>query len=146
MAKLRNINRSLPMQLLQARESTMFLFRPMLRQFGLTDQQWRVIRVLATNKQIEAFELSQQSMILPPSLTRILKNLEEKGFVKRSTDIGDQRKVLVSLSARGQKKYQQVVPESEKIYRSIERKLGKRDLTELLNQLINLNNSLENEN
>lgn len=124
----------------------MFLFRPMLRQFGLTDQQWRVIRVLATNKQIEAFELSQQSMILPPSLTRILKNLEEKGFVKRSTDIGDQRKVLVSLSARGQKKYQQVVPASEKVYRSIERKLGKRDLTELLNQLINLNNSLENEN
>ena len=100
------------MQLLQARESTMFLFRPMLRQFGLTDQQWRVIRGLATNKQIEAFELSQQSMILPPSLTRILKNLEEKGFVKRSTDIGDQRKVLVSLSARGQKKYQQVVPAS----------------------------------
>ena len=134
------------MQLLRARESTMFLFRPMLRQFGLTDQQWRVIRVLATNKQIEAFELSQQSMILPPSLTRILKNLEEKGFVKRSTDIGDQRKVLVSLSARGQKKYQQVVPASEKIYRSIERKLGKRDLTELLNQLINLNNSLENQN
>ena len=134
------------MQLLQARESTMFLFRPMLRQFGLTDQQWRVIRVLATNKQIEAFELSQQSMILPPSLTRILKNLEEKGFVKRSTDIGDQRKVLISLSARGQKKYQQVVPASEKIYRSIERKLGKRDLTELLNQLINLNNSLENQN
>ena len=134
------------MQLLQARESTMFLFRPMLRQFGLTDQQWRVIRVLATNKQIEAFELSQQSMILPPSLTRILKNLEEKGFVKRSTDIGDQRKVLVSLSARGQKKYQQVVPASEKIYRSIERKLGKRVLTGLLNQLINLNNSLENEN
>jgi len=134
------------MQLLQARESTMFLFRPMLRQFGLTDQQWRVIRVLATNKQIEAFELSQQSMILPPSLTRILKNLEEKGFVKRSTDIGDQRKVLVSLSARGQKKYQQVVPASEKVYRSIERKLGKRELTGLLNQLINLNNSLENEN
>ena len=134
------------MQLLQARESTMFLFRPMLRQFGLTDQQWRVIRVLATNKQIEAFELSQQSMILPPSLTRILKNLEEKGFVKRSTDIGDQRKVLVSLSARGQKKYQQVVPASEKIYRSIERKLGKRELTGLLTQLINLNNSLENEN
>ena len=134
------------MQLLQARESTMFLFRPMLRQFGLTDQQWRVIRVLATNKQIEAFELSQQSMILPPSLTRILKNLEEKGFVKRSTDIGDQRKVLISLSARGQKKYQQVVPASEKIYRSIERKLGKRDLTELLNQLINRNNSLENQN
>ena len=70
------------MQLLQARESAMALFRPMLRTFGLTDQQWRVIRVLASHNNIEAFELSQQSMILPPSLTRILKNLEEEGLVK----------------------------------------------------------------
>jgi homoprotocatechuate degradation regulator HpaR len=144
MTKLRNINRSLPMQLLQARESTMSLFRPMLRQFGLTDQQWRVIRVLAGSNELETFELSQQSMILPPSLTRILKNLEEEGFVKRSIDLEDQRKVLVSLSVKGRKKFQQVVPESEKIYRSIEKKLGKRELSELLNQLIDLNSNLEN--
>ena len=85
MAKLRNINRSLPMQLLHARESVMSLFRPMLRSFGITDQQWRVIRVLATQENVEAFELSQQSMILPPSLTRILKNLEEDGLIKRAT-------------------------------------------------------------
>jgi len=132
------------MQLLQARESTMSLFRPMLRQFGLTDQQWRVIRVLAGSNELETFELSQQSMILPPSLTRILKNLEEEGFVKRSIDLEDQRKVLVSLSVKGRKKFQQVVPESEKIYRSIEKKLGKRELSELLNQLIDLNSNLEN--
>ena len=143
MPKLRNINRSLPMQLLQARESTMSLFRPMLRKFGLTDQQWRVIRVLASSNEFETFELSQRSMILPPSLTRILKNLEEDGFIKRSIDPRDQRKVLVSLSPKGRKKFQQVVPESEKIYRSIEKKLGKRELSDLLNQLIDLNSNLE---
>ncbi len=142
MANLRKINRSLPMQLLQARESAMALFRPMLRTFGLTDQQWRVIRVLASHNNIEAFELSQQSMILPPSLTRILKNLEEEGLVKRHSDKQDQRKVLISLSAKGKRKYQQVVPESEKIYRSIEKKVGKKALDDLLKQLVAMNSSL----
>ena len=144
MAKLRNINRSLPMQLLLARESTMSLFRPMLRSFGLTDQQWRVLRVLAGCDDIEAFELSQQSMILPPSLTRIVKNLEEDRLVKRTTVSADQRKVLIALTAKGRRKYKQVVPESEKIYRSIEKKLGKRELDDLLKQLLTLNKSLEN--
>ena len=144
MPKLRNINRSLPMQLLLARESTMSLFRPMLRSFGLTDQQWRVLWVLAGCDDIEAFELSQQSMILPPSLTRIVKNLEEDRLVKRTTVSADQRKVLIALTAKGRRKYKQVVPESEKIYRSIEKKLGKRELDDLLKQLVTLNKNLEN--
>ena len=145
MAKLRNINRSLPMQLLHARESAMSLFRPMLRSFGITDQQWRVIRVLATQENVEAFELSQQSMILPPSLTRILKNLEEDGLIKRATYKQDQRKVLINLTAKGRKKYRQIVPESERIYRSIEKTIGKKELDELLKRLFYLNQSLENE-
>ncbi|GIT20776.1 MAG: hypothetical protein CM1200mP40_04580 [Gammaproteobacteria bacterium] len=49
------------------------------------------------------FELSQQSMILPPSLTRILKNLEEDGLIKRATYKQDQRKVLINLTAKGEK-------------------------------------------
>ena len=116
----------------------------MLRSFGLTDQQWRVLRVLASCDNIEAFELSQQSMILPPSLTRILKNLEEDRLVKRATVREDQRKVLITLTPKGSRKYEQVVPESEKIYRSIEKKLGKRELDDLLKQLLTLNKSLEN--
>ena len=133
------------MQLLHARESAMSLFRPMLRSFGMTDQQWRVIRVLAAKKNIEAFELSKQSMILPPSLTRILRNLEEDGLIKRAIYKQDQRKVLINLTAKGRKKYRQIVPESERIYRSIEKTIGKKELDELLRRLFYLNQSLENE-
>lgn len=133
------------MQLLHARESAMSLFRPMLRSFGMTDQQWRVIRVLAAKKNIEAFELSKQSMILPPSLTRILRNLEEDGLIKRAIYKQDQRKVLINLTTKGRKKYRQIVPESERIYRSIEKTMGKKELDELLKRLFYLNQSLENE-
>jgi len=34
------------MELLKAREAAMERFRPMLREHGLTEQQWRVIRAL----------------------------------------------------------------------------------------------------
>ena len=43
---MRAFSRSLPMQLLRAREAVMQRFRPMLHQHGVTEQQWRVIRVL----------------------------------------------------------------------------------------------------
>jgi len=39
-------HRNLPLLLLQAREAVISHFRPLLNHFGLTEQQWRVIRVL----------------------------------------------------------------------------------------------------
>ena len=53
-------------------------FRPMLREHGLTEQQWRVIRALADYKEIDAGELAKKSFLLAPSLTRILQFLEKE--------------------------------------------------------------------
>ena len=39
-------HRNLPRLLLQAREAVMAHTRPSLREHGLSDQQWRVLRVL----------------------------------------------------------------------------------------------------
>ena len=139
---LRAVTRSLPMQLLRAREATMERFRPMLRGFGLTDQQWRVIRVLATHRNIDAKELAHRSMILPPSLTRILKNLEADGLVQRRPGADDQRRVQLSLSTAGQERYQAVVPSSEAIYRAIEGQFGSHKLERLLDLLTDLNETL----
>ena len=58
---------SLPMLLLKARESVMDRFRPVLRRFDLTEQQWRVIRALAEVDERDASELAAESYILAPS-------------------------------------------------------------------------------
>ena len=92
---LRRLDRSLPMELLKAREAAMARFRPMLREFGLTEQQWRVIRVLAEYGRIDASELARRSMLLAPSLTRILQFLESQGLVRRLADKGDQRRAFL---------------------------------------------------
>lgn len=42
----------------------------------------------------------------PRSLTRLLKNMEEKGLIKRETDAFDKRSVRIQLTAEGTKKKQ----------------------------------------
>ena len=112
------------MELLKAREATMLRFRPMLREFGLTEQQWRVLRVLAAYGEIDASELARRSLLLAPSLTRILQTLEAEGLVKRLWDSGDQRRALIELSPKGNRLFAAVAPSAEAIYAQMEDAFG----------------------
>ena len=123
-AHLRDFERSLPMELLKARESAMARFRPMLRDHGLTEQQWRVIRALAALDKIDAGELARRSFLLAPSLTRILQYLEAEKLVKRSSDAKDQRRAVFGLTAKGKKLFARVAPDSETLYLEIEQEFG----------------------
>ncbi len=128
---LRDFQHSLPMELLKAREAAMSRFRPMLRQHGLTEQQWRVIRALAAYRKIDASQLARKSFLLAPSLTRILQFLERKKLVKRSSDANDQRRYVFVLTGRGRRLYDEVGPDSELLYSDIEQVFGENKLEAL---------------
>ena len=85
--QMRDLDKSLAIALLRAREATMSHFRPRLARHELTEQQWRVIRVLADSGKaaLDATEIATRSVILTPSLTRILRTLEDRGVIVRST-------------------------------------------------------------
>jgi len=140
---LRSIDLSLPMQLLRAREAAMSRFRPMLRNHGLTEQQWRVLRVLAAEKQLDTGELSRLTFLLSPSLTRILKTLDQEGLVQRTPDPDDLRRVGVRLSKAGRKLYSKVSPDSERLYREIEDQFGLQKLNELYALLKDLQEAID---
>lgn len=130
------------MQLLQAREAAMAHFRPMLRKHGLTEQQWRVLRVLASEGQIDAGELARRSMLLAPSLSRILVRLSEEGMVVRKLDPSDQRRSSLKLTAAGRKKFREVGPDSEALYGMIETRFGEKKLKSLYQLLAELNEAI----
>jgi homoprotocatechuate degradation regulator HpaR len=132
---LRDFEHSLPMELLKAREAAMSRFRPMLRSHGLTEQQWRVIRALADFENIDASELARRSFLLAPSLTRILQHLENEGIVNRSSDARDQRRSVFVLTARGQRIFDTVAPDSESLYAGIEEEFGSDNLGRLYDLL-----------
>lgn len=109
----------------------MLNFRPLMREHDITEQQWRVIRALYGLDGLEATALAQKTMLLMPSLTRILKTLEEQKLVRRFAVEGDNRRKLIRLAARGRDLYQKMAPLSEAEYKKIETKVGVDDLNQL---------------
>jgi homoprotocatechuate degradation regulator HpaR len=139
---MREFSRSLPMALLRAREAVMRQFRPSLRRHGLTEQQWRILRALATVDASEVTELARTAFLLGPSLSRILRDLEARGLIERRTAEDDLRRGVVSISDKGVRLMEQVAPSSEVIYAAITKRYGARKLAELHALLGNLEASL----
>jgi homoprotocatechuate degradation regulator HpaR len=139
---MREFSRSLPMSLLRAREAVMRHFRASLRDHGLTEQQWRILRALGSVDTIEVTELARLAFLLGPSLSRILRDLEARHLIERKVAKADLRRGLVSISARGLKLMETVAPSSEAIYAAITRRYGARKLRELQDMLHALECSL----
>jgi len=139
---MREFSRSLPMSLLRAREAVMRQFRPSLRNHGLTEQQWRILRALGAVDEIEVTELARVAFLLGPSLSRILRDLEARQLIERRTAKADLRRGVVSISARGLKLIEAVAPTSEAIYSAITKRYGARNLAELQEMLGRLESSL----
>jgi homoprotocatechuate degradation regulator HpaR len=139
---MRDFSRSLPMSLLRAREAVMRQFRPSLRHHGLTEQQWRILRALAAVETIEVTELARTAFLLGPSLSRILRDPEARQLIERRVAEADQRRAVVSISAKGLKLIEAVAPSSEAIYAAITKRYGARKLAELQEMLHALEHSL----
>jgi len=140
--RLREFSRSLPMLLLRCHQAVMAEFRPMLRAHGITEQQWRVLRALTTDDSLRITRLAALTLISGPSLTRILRSLEERGLVERRQDAGDQRAARISVSADGLRLIETVAPHSEQRYRSIARRVGESRMEELYRLLADLPEAL----
>ena len=132
---MRPFHRSLPMQLMRARESVLQRFRPRLRDKGLTEQQWRVMRVLAESDWVDMRELAARCGILPASLSRMVPLMERAGLVQRRTDAKDQRRNRVALATKGRNLFSSAAVESERIYEEIAAAIGAEKLAALYKAL-----------
>lgn len=128
---MRPFDQSLPMALLRAREAVMRGFRRLLRERGLNEQEWRIMRALMEAERLEIGELAERVFILKPSATRTVKNLEARGIVGRSRPISDQRRALIALTLKGRALFDELAPRSELEYARISQRIGRRDMDEL---------------
>ena len=136
---MRSFRNSLPMALLEAREAAMRLFRPMLAEHELTEQQWRVLRALtAADSPLEVGALARSTSLLAPSLSRILTNLEDRDLIERRRVSHDHRRASISLTPDGDALVRRVAPSSEAMYNRIEEEFGADRLEHLLRELHDL--------
>lgn len=138
------IRRSLPLLLLQAREAVMEHFRPLLREHGVSEQQWRVIRALKSEGPLEMGRLADICSLHGPSLTGMLGRMEQAGYVSRRRRAEDQRVSIVELQPAAEHLFEAMRGGMQAQYALLEKKLGRQDLARLYATLDELIAKLEN--
>lgn len=123
--------RNFPQRLLKARECLMAHFRPVLQHYGVTEQQWRVLRILDEHGQLEPREIGPLCHIQSPSMAGVLARLERMELIVRNRSATDQRRVLVRLAAQGEQLVGVIAPLIDAQYQHIEDAIGKARLDEL---------------
>jgi homoprotocatechuate degradation regulator HpaR len=116
--------RNLPLLMLRAREQVISLFRPVLNANGITEQQWRVVRLLLDTGPLEPRQIGERCNLSSPSLAGVLSRMEHTGLVRRKRLLTDQRRVNVSLTDRSRALAGRIAPQIEAVYAHIETVLG----------------------
>lgn len=133
---------SLPAILMRARESVMARVRPVLRTFDVTEPQWRVLRTLSSLDEVEVTRLAEMVFLLPSSLSRILRDLSERGLIHRRSSEEDLRRGLVSISEEGMALIEAASPDAAEVNAEIERLYGLERMAELRRLLVELEDAL----
>lgn len=115
---------ALPIVLMRARMVVAACFRPALRAYNLTDPQYRVLRCLYSGGPRAVSELSRRTDLLSPSVSRILRDLEGRGVVKRFSAPPDARRSQAELTPAGVQLLEQVQATVEPIHNQLEASLG----------------------
>jgi homoprotocatechuate degradation regulator HpaR len=138
MKKQTFVHRNLPRLLLQAREAVMTHTRPSLREHGLSDQQWRVLRVLGEHANraesaegVETGRVAREAFLLGPSLTGVLTRMERDGLIERSRCAQDARRTVIRATPLGLFKVAKLSEAIEAHYAWMESELGKQKLAQL---------------
>ena len=138
MKKQAFVHRNLPRLLLQAREAVMMHTRPSLREHGLSDQQWRVLRVLGEHANrpdaaegVETGRVAREAFLLGPSLTGVLTRMARDGLIERSRCPQDARRTVVRATSLGLSKVAKLSEAIEAHYAWMESELGKQKLAQL---------------
>ncbi|MGB3426481.1 homoprotocatechuate degradation operon regulator HpaR [Castellaniella sp.] len=118
------IHRNLPQLLLRARDVLLSHFRGILTHYGLTEQQWRIVRTLREQGPLEPNQLCDACQILSPSMVGVLSRMQTQALIVRERAAHDQRRIIISLTPQGQAIYERVAPLVEAQYRLIEDTIG----------------------
>jgi homoprotocatechuate degradation regulator HpaR len=128
-------HRNLPLLLLQARESVLSRFRPIMKAHGITEQQWRITRLLLDVGPLEPREITRCCGISSPSLVGVLARMAQDGLIARERFADDKRRLMIRPAQRAFVLAASMLPEINATYRDLQRALGKRFYQKLVGSL-----------
>lgn len=109
--------------------------REMLAETGISEQQWRVLRVLAEHGPLDNSTLAKRASLLFPSMTRMAKKMSASGLITQYKDTKDGRRQILEITNAGQKIIDDNVTKSAEIVGEFREKLGVESYEQLLSLL-----------
>ena len=106
--------------------------REMLAETGITEQQWRVLRVLAEHGPQSSSILASRASLLFSSLTRIAQTMHSKGLISLSRDEDDRRRQVITITDEGQKIIDDKGDRAAEIVADLKQRLGEKKYQALL--------------
>jgi len=97
--------------------------------------QWRVLMCLRDEIANTCADISRELSHDKGSMTRIIDQLEERGFIKRQRDEDDRRLVFLTLTASGRATVNRLVPKLVDYYNDLLQDFSPQDV-QLLTQLL----------
>jgi len=126
---------SLPMLLNRSLDAIMPPYRDLFQEFGVTEQQWRVLRVLWEQKHLTSAQISNLTLLPSPSLVGILDRLERKDLVKRLRSTSDRREINITITNLGRELQSKVMPKVKLIQDQTREKLSPTEWKQINNIL-----------
>ncbi len=123
---MQSFERSLPMMLYRTLDAVMPPFRAAFSRFGITEPQWRVLRVLWERERCALLRLAELTLIPAASLVGVVDRLGRLGLAERRRSLDDRRVVHVLLTARGQALEAEVMPLVDECYAALDAALDGR--------------------
>ena len=105
----------------------------------LSLNEWRILLVLANHPRVVASEVAALTGLDKMTVSRAIAALERRGRVVRKVDAADRRRMLLRLSAAGERLYERIGVPAKARERSLFRGIGDADqarLGRLLDRLI----------
>lgn len=126
---------TLPMVLHRSLDAVMPEFRTLFARHDLTEQQWRVLRVLWEVERTSSAELAARTLLPATSLVGIIDRLETRGLVARVRSTTDRRVVYVTATSVGRSLGEEVIPHVDEINQRIRSTISKAEWTAMQSAL-----------
>lgn len=136
--------KSLAGTLLAAREAVMAPIRPVLHDAGVTEQQWRVLRILVDAGPLDLTGMARMALLHPPSVTRIVRELLQRQLIDRTIDDADGRRSVVSITEEGRELVIRTAAHTKLMLDEYAARFGAKRLTALRSELAALTLAIEN--
>ena len=100
--RLEKLAQEVYLGLFRTHEALLFEFKLLLKEQGLSDPQYNVLRILRGNaKPLQVYRVAERMLTREPDITRLFDRLVREEFVERTRCEDDRRVVWVNLTTKG---------------------------------------------